>query len=145
MEYTYTITRTLKEEVLLDVLTTAIEGGIGYWACLLNDDKDWVAARKQWKTEHNDTPCYCDVALQVMKKCPDAISIFLLPPSMEQLEDRIRGRGSETEASIEKRMKRAVEEIELSNNFNYRITNDDIDKCADKIKEIILKEVNKSS
>lgn len=66
MEYTYTITRTLKEEVLLDVLTTAIEGGIGYWACLLND-KDWVAARKQWKAEHYDIPCYCDTALQVMK------------------------------------------------------------------------------
>ena len=64
----YTIEREITEEVALDILTTAIEGGIGYWACLLNDDPDWVAARKQWKAEHKDeTPCYCDTALQVMK------------------------------------------------------------------------------
>ena len=61
----------LTDEDILDILTTAIEGGIGYWCCLDNEDPDWIAARDQWKEEHkNDedpVPCYCDVAYQVMK------------------------------------------------------------------------------
>ena len=57
----------LTEEDILDVLTTAIEGGIGYWCCLLNDDPDWIKARADWKLHHNnETPCYCDVAYQVL-------------------------------------------------------------------------------
>lgn len=65
---TFKVKHELTEGDILDILTTAIEGGIGYWCCLDNEDPDWVAARAQWKTEHNnETPCYCDVAYQVMK------------------------------------------------------------------------------
>lgn len=64
----YEVKHEINEGNILDILTTAIEGGIGYWACLLNDDRHWIKAREQWKTEHNgETPCYCDVAYQVMK------------------------------------------------------------------------------
>lgn len=65
------VTHKLEKDDILDILTTAIEGGIGYWACLRNDDPDWAEGRKQWKEEHkNDadpTPCYCDVAYKVME------------------------------------------------------------------------------
>ena len=65
---TFSVTHALTERDILDILTTAIEGGIGYWACLDNTHPDWEEARKQWKVEHNDEiPCYCDVAYQVMK------------------------------------------------------------------------------
>ena len=64
---TFGVQHGLTEEDVLDVLTTAIEGGIGYWCCLDNTDPDWIEAGKQWKEEHNDIPCYCDTAYQVMK------------------------------------------------------------------------------
>ena len=61
----------LEKDDILDILTTAIEGGIGYWACLRNDDEGWAEGRKQWKEEHKDDPdpipCYCDVAYKVME------------------------------------------------------------------------------
>ncbi len=50
-------------------------------------------------------------ALQVIEKCPEALSIFLLPPSMEELEARIRHRGTEAEEVIQKRLKQAQKEI----------------------------------
>lgn len=65
---TFTVEHGLTEGDVLDILTTALEGGIGYWACLDNTTDEWVEARAQWKAEHNnETPCYCDVAYQVMK------------------------------------------------------------------------------
>jgi len=64
----FEVKHTLTEGNILDILTTAIEGGIGYWCCLDNSHPDWVEAREQWKAEHKDEiPCYCDVAYQVMK------------------------------------------------------------------------------
>ena len=66
MFYTYEVTRSLDEDMIKDILTTAIEGGIGYWACLGNDDPDWIAARDKYKEEHNDYPCYCDVAYELL-------------------------------------------------------------------------------
>lgn len=56
----------LTEEELKDVLCTALEGGIGYWACLLNDDPDWVAARNKLKEEKGEVPCYDEVAYKVL-------------------------------------------------------------------------------
>ena len=65
---TFSVTQELTRGDVLDILTTAIEGGIGYWSVLHNDHPDWEAARAQWKAEHNgEIPCYCDVALQVME------------------------------------------------------------------------------
>lgn len=62
----FSVQHGLTKEDILDILTTAIEGGIGYWCCLDNTDPDWVAARQQLKEETHDTPCYCDVAYKVM-------------------------------------------------------------------------------
>lgn len=78
-------------------------------------------------------------AKQVMAKCPDALSIFIVPPSLEELEARIRGRQSETEASIQKRMAKAAEEMKLASNYNYVVANDDVERAATEIHDIILR------
>ncbi len=66
-------------------------------------------------------------ALQVMKKCPEALSIFLIPPSLEELERRLRNRGTETEEVLQKRLEKAKEEMKFTGQFKYTVVNDDVD------------------
>ncbi len=79
-------------------------------------------------------------ALLVMKKRPDAISIFITPPTFEELEKRLRGRHSEDEESILKRLDASKEELKNTNKFNYVIENDVVQKAVDKLIEIYNKE-----
>lgn len=62
----YEIKRELSVEIIKDILTTAIEGGIGYWAVLCNDTPEWEAAREVCRQQMNDTPCYCDTAYELL-------------------------------------------------------------------------------
>ena len=78
-----------------------------------------------------------DGAQQVREKFPNACSIFLLPPDKIELERRIRGRATDSEDSILKRLNRAEFEIKSSKYFNYLITNQDLDETVNKIFEII--------
>lgn len=64
--FEYDVKHKLDDEEVKDILTTAIEGGIGYWACLGNDDPAWAEARDKYKAEHNERPCYCDVAFELL-------------------------------------------------------------------------------
>lgn len=61
---------------------------------------------------------------------PDAVSCFLLPPSWDETEARLRGRGTETEASIRRRLDRGREEIRQAHTFDYLVTNDDLHACV---------------
>lgn len=79
-------------------------------------------------------------ALNVMEKCPDALFIFLLPPSIAELERRIRGRGSETEESLAKRLGAAKEEIAIGKKYKYVVVNDTVKNAVASIKSIILAE-----
>ena len=79
-------------------------------------------------------------ALEVMKKCPDGLFIFLLPPSLGELERRIRGRGSETEASLKKRLGNAKAEIAIGEKYKYVVVNDTVKKAVARIKSIIVAE-----
>lgn len=76
-------------------------------------------------------------ALQVIEKCPEALSIFLLPPSMEALEARIRGRGTEEEEVIQKRLAQAKNEIAVKDKYRFNVVNDDIDRTVAEIANII--------
>lgn len=78
-------------------------------------------------------------AKQVMARCPEALSIFLVPPSLEELEARIRGRQTENEATIQKRMAKAAEEMKLAPNYSYVVVNDDVVRAATEIRDIILR------
>ena len=76
-------------------------------------------------------------AEQIRNKFPDAISIFLLPPNKNELEKRIRNRGTENEESIIKRLERASFEIDSAKEFDHVITNLDIDETVEKILKVI--------
>ena len=75
-------------------------------------------------------------ALNVMKKCPDGLFIFLVPPSLAELERRIRGRGSETEESLQKRMGSACKEIEDGRKYSYVVVNDTVKHAVQRIMAI---------
>lgn len=79
-------------------------------------------------------------ALQVKKKYPEGIFVFILPPSMKELKSRIVGRGSETPESLEKRLSSAYSEIEYIKNYDYFIVNDKVDHATDILQSIILAE-----
>ena len=65
-----------------------------------------------------------------------------MPPSMEELESRLRGRNTETEEQIKKRLARAEEEMKLSELYNYVVVNDTVQECADRIEDIFKKETS---
>ena len=79
-------------------------------------------------------------ALQVMKKRPDAVTIFIKPPTFEELEQRLRGRHSESEEAIQKRLTAAHEEIKNADKFHYVIENDIVESAVNKLIEIYDKE-----
>jgi guanylate kinase len=68
---------------------------------------------------------------------PGAVLIFLRPPSDEILEERLRGRGTDEEAVILKRLENARRELEAAEDYDYRVVNDDLDRCVGEILEII--------
>ncbi|MCA0384239.1 MAG: guanylate kinase [Firmicutes bacterium] len=79
-------------------------------------------------------------ALQVKKKYPEGVFIFVLPPSMKTLKSRIEGRGSETPESLNKRLSSAYSEIELIKNYDYFIVNDTVCHATDLLQAIITAE-----
>ncbi len=76
-------------------------------------------------------------AMQVRERRPDAVLVFLLPPSMEELERRLRKRGTETEEKIQKRLAKAVSECEKADLFDYRIVSDVPELAAQRLADIM--------
>ena len=76
-------------------------------------------------------------AFNVRTQCPDATLIFIAPPSMEELERRLRGRGDTPEDQILVRLERAQWEMEQSKQYDHVVINDQVEACADKILKII--------
>ncbi|MCQ2404396.1 MAG: guanylate kinase [Clostridia bacterium] len=74
---------------------------------------------------------------QIVEKCPDAVSIFLASPSLEELERRLRARGTETEDKIQRRLKRAVWELTQKEFYRYLVVNDEVEKAAARLIEIM--------
>ena len=79
-------------------------------------------------------------ALQVKDKMKNAVLIFILPPSLEELERRLRGRGTESEDAIQKRLATVESEMENSKQFNYTVVNDIVDRAVEEIENIIKNE-----
>ena len=76
-------------------------------------------------------------ALQVKKKVPDAVFIFLTPPDLNELEERLVGRGTDSEEVIAQRIERAREEIALMSEYDYTIVNDEVSLAAERVKRVI--------
>ncbi len=77
-------------------------------------------------------------AQQVREKMPQALSIFILPPSREELENRLRGRNTDSDEIIERRMRDAISEMSHYNEFDYLVFNDDFDTALGELRAIIL-------
>ena len=74
---------------------------------------------------------------QVRRRCPEAVSIFLMPPSPEVLEKRLRARSTETESSVQRRLSNARAEMARANEYHYRVVNDDLDRAVAELRTII--------
>ncbi|MBR6969192.1 MAG: guanylate kinase [Firmicutes bacterium] len=79
-------------------------------------------------------------ALQIKKAYPEAVLIFVLPPSLKELQNRIRKRGSESEEQIAARMKTTLSEIELLPEYDYFLVNDDLDEAIATARSIMKAE-----
>lgn len=79
-------------------------------------------------------------AMQVREKVSDGLFIFLTPPDLMELRQRIINRGTDDLETIDKRMEKAKDEIEMMQNYDYAVVNDEVAKAAEKIKTIIRAE-----
>lgn len=76
-------------------------------------------------------------ALQVMEKRPDALTIFIAPPSVETLVERLNGRGTNDEETIKKRVERALEELQQQHLYSHKVVNNTVPETVEKVRDII--------
>ncbi|ANU10503.1 guanylate kinase [Planococcus antarcticus DSM 14505] len=79
-------------------------------------------------------------AAQVRSKVPDGLFIFLAPPSLSELEERLVGRGTESDEVIASRLQAARQELEMMNLYDYVVENDEVENACDRINAIIIAE-----
>lgn len=94
---------------------------------------------EKWLNDGYDVILEIDVngAFKVKSKMPDAVMIFMLPPSVEVLKHRLEKRGTESQEVVEKRLKQAKKEIEFAREYDYIFVNDDLDDAVFDLKAII--------
>lgn len=80
----------------------------------------------------------CQGALQVLDKIEDVESIFIIPPSLEELEFRLKSRGTESEDKIKARLKKAQEELGYKEHYKYNVVNDDLEIAAKQLDDILF-------
>ena len=78
--------------------------------------------------------------LQVKAAMPEAVLIFILPPSLAVLRERLEGRGTETREKIESRLSKAVNEIKFIGEYDYYVVNDDLSEAVDAVRSIMTAE-----
>lgn len=84
-------------------------------------------------------------ALKVKEKFPDTLLLFVTPPGADVLQQRLRGRGTETEEVIRDRLKRAVEEAEYMEQYDYILVNDDLAVCTEEMHQLIQAQHKKTA
>lgn len=106
--------------------------------------KHWYGTPKRWLEEARacgkDLVLEIDVqgATQVKAKLPEAVAIFILPPSRMELEKRIRARGQDSEEEIARRLERARQELESYHEYDYLVVNDELARAAREVQAIVL-------
>ena len=79
-------------------------------------------------------------ARQVRRRCPDTVGVFVMPPSYEVLEQRLRGRSKDTEEAMQRRLKTARAEVAAFTEYDYVIVNDELEACVDRLRAIVFAE-----
>ena len=113
----------------------------GYWYGTLKSEVDRAKQAGAWAFLEIDV----QGALKVMDQYPNAVTIFLKTPSPEEYERRLRARGTEDEAKIQRRMQTALEELKFADRYRYIVINDQIDKTVDEISQILRTEEKKTN
>ncbi len=76
-------------------------------------------------------------AMKVKERCPEAVLVFILPPSLKELENRLNGRGTEDEKTVRKRLDKAIEELRMAEKYDYLIVNDVVKEAAANLDAVI--------
>jgi guanylate kinase len=106
--------------------------------------KNWYGTPKKWLDEaisrNKDLVLEIDVqgALQVKRKLPGAVAIFVLAPSRQDIEQRIRARGQDSEDEIRRRLERSRQEMLTYNSYDYAVINDDLERAGNEVQAIVL-------
>lgn len=118
-----------------DFLETAEVFGAGYWYGTLKSEVQRAKEEKGWSLLEIDV----QGALKVVEIYPEALTIFIKPPSLEICEQRLRSRGTDSEETIQRRLKRVHEELALADRYCYQVVNDQLDRTVEEIKSIIVR------
>ena len=118
-----------------EFLETAEVFGAGYWYGTLKSEIDRAKAEKGWAFLEVDV----EGALKIMALFPHALTIFLKPPSLEVCEQRLRSRATDSEETIQRRLRKVHEELALADRYCYQVVNDQLDQAVSEIKQIIAK------
>ena len=110
--------------------------GRGYWYGTLRSEVTSGINAGKWVVLEIDV----QGALAVVEHYPDAITIFIRPSSLEELQRRLRGRGTETEEAIQRRLARARDELALADRYQHQVVNDDIDQAVEQICTILTEQ-----
>jgi guanylate kinase len=108
----------------------------GYWYGTLKSEVDRIQGLGKWVLLEIDV----EGAVNVMQMYPQAVSMFLTTSSVEDYEQRLRARGTESEAAIQRRLQTAREELKLAGSYRYRIINDDLQRAVQEICQILSRE-----
>lgn len=116
------------------------DGGFIEYACYLDNyygtPKDYV--NKQLEAGKNVVlEIEIQGAMKIKKQFPEALLLFVMPPDVAELERRLNGRGTETPEVVAKRLKRASEEAEGIEKYDYILINDDLETCVRQLNEIV--------
>jgi guanylate kinase len=114
--------------------------GYSHWYGTLRSEVTSGLNRGKWVVLEIDV----QGALAVMREYADAITIFLRPSSPQELERRLRGRGTETEQSVRRRLAQAEHELALACRYQYQVINDDMDHAVREICEILTNQWERS-
>jgi len=107
--------------------------GSGHWYGTLESEVTPSLRQGKWVVLEIDV----EGTLNVLKRFPDAITIFVRPNSLEELERRLRSRGTESSAAIERRLAVARRELDCVDRYQYQVVNDDVDRAVQDICDIL--------
>ena len=101
----------------------------------------------QWLEEGHDVILEIDYhgAFQVRESYPEAILVFILPPSVEELKARIIGRGSESEEIMNKRLEEAMNDLAQADKYDFRVVNENLDAAVAEVQQIMMIEKSKEA
>ncbi|MEI8378504.1 MAG: guanylate kinase [Planctomycetota bacterium] len=119
-----------------EFLETAEVFGAGYWYGTLKSELERARCENGWAFLEIDV----QGALRVMEEYPDAVTIFLEPPSIEECEKRLRTRATDSEETIQRRLKKVHDELKLADRYKYRVVNDELEHAIGQINAILTEQ-----